>query len=91
LTDRPALSIVIPAYDAATTIGATLISVFASAERTALDVVVVDDGSNDGAALREALAAYPDVRLIVHEHNRGMCAARNSGIAASRGGLVTKF
>ena len=89
MTDRPTLSIVIPAYDAAATIGATLTSVFASAERTALDVVVVDDGSNDGAALRDALAVYSDVRLIAHEHNRGMCAARNSGIAASRGDIVT--
>lgn len=83
------LSIVIPAYNAASTIGATLRSVFAPDARPALDIVVVDDGSNDSAALQDAVAAHPDVRLVAHENNRGMSAARNTGIAASRGAVVT--
>ncbi len=85
----PTFSVVVPAYNVSTTIDATLASVFAPADRTAMDVVVVDDGSSDGAALRDVVATYPEVRLIAHEHNRGMCAARNTGIVASRGDVVT--
>jgi hypothetical protein len=56
------------------------------------EVVVVDDASSDGGG--EAVAAWieghPDraARLIRHEVNRGLGAARNSGIAASRGAFL---
>ncbi|MFN8643255.1 MAG: glycosyltransferase [Candidatus Binatia bacterium] len=49
------------------------------------ELIVVDDGSTDATA---AIARrYPDVRLIQHE-NRGLSAARNTGIAAATGELV---
>ncbi len=88
-TPSPDLSVVIPAYNAAATVDATLRSVFAPAARPTLDVVVVDDGSDDSAALREVVAAHAHVRLVAHDRNRGMSAARNTGIAASHGVLVT--
>ena len=50
------------------------------------EVVVVDNGSDDGsAALVDKLAAsYPvPLRLIRNAENRGFCAANNQGIAAS--------
>ncbi len=50
------------------------------------EVIVVDNGSGDGAA--EAVrAAHPDVRLIVLPQNTGV-GARNRGIEASRGDIV---
>jgi len=86
----PALSVIVPAYDAADTIGAALASVFAApAPEGGIEVIVVDDGSNDADRLRSVLAAYPAVRLLAHAANRGMCAARNTGIAASTGRIVT--
>ncbi len=87
---QPTFSIVIPAFNAASTITDTLKSVFAESTSAAwLDVIVVDDGSTNAKALREIVKEYPGARLIVHEKNRGMCAARNTGIAASRGSIVT--
>lgn len=80
------LSVVIPAFDASRSIGATLDSVLAGG--AAAEIVVVDDGSRDGAELAAIVGRYP-ARLIKHERNRGMCAARNSGIAATTGGIVT--
>jgi glycosyltransferase involved in cell wall biosynthesis len=81
------LSIVIPAYDAARTIGNTLTSVFVGGAEP--EVLVVDDGSPEPAALAAEVARFPGARLLRHDTNRGMCAARNTGIAASTGDAVT--
>jgi glycosyltransferase involved in cell wall biosynthesis len=87
------LSIVVPAYQASETIGTTLASIFASADRLPkhwrLEVLVVDDGSPDGECLQGIVAGFPKARLLKHDTNRGMCAARNTGISASQGTLVT--
>jgi glycosyltransferase involved in cell wall biosynthesis len=80
------LSIVIPAHDAARTIGGTLASVYAGGARP--EVIVVDDGSADSAALAAEVGRFP-ATLLRHAHNRGMCAARNTGFAASTGDAVT--
>jgi glycosyltransferase involved in cell wall biosynthesis len=86
------ISFVIPAFNAAATVGAALDSIAAGAPALAPsgkpEVIVVDDGSDDGERLDAVLAGYPAVRLLRHARNRGMCAARNSGIFASRGAVV---
>jgi len=50
------------------------------------EIIVVDDGSQDGsAALLERLkAAYPTLRVVRHPHNRGYGAAVRSGYLAAR-------
>jgi GT2 family glycosyltransferase len=49
-----------------------------------LDVIVVDNGSSDGAAeMVERL--FPRVRLIRNANNRGFAAANNQAAAAARG------
>lgn len=88
----PPLTFVIPAFNAAATVGATLESIWADAPAlTALGVpetIVVDDGSDDGERLAAVLARFPGARLLKHPRNRGMCAARNTGIFASSGEVV---
>ena len=81
---------VIPAYNSSETIGRALDSVFSNSapEGWAVESVVVDDGSEDGDELAKVVAKYPLARLLVHDTNRGSCAARNSGIADSRGDFV---
>ncbi len=54
-------------------------------------VVVVDNGSEDGspAMVRELMSAYPvTLHLITNDVNRGFCAANNQGFAASRSELI---
>jgi GT2 family glycosyltransferase len=63
------------------------------ARQTHLDyeVVVVDNGSNDGSAqlVSEVAASYPVVlRLLTNSENRGFCSANNQGFAASDSELV---
>ncbi|MBM3271331.1 MAG: glycosyltransferase family 2 protein [Candidatus Sericytochromatia bacterium] len=84
------LSVVIPAYRVSDLISETLHSVFSPIPGDwNVEVLVVDDGSPDGDELEETLSGFQHIRLIRHHGNRGMCAARNTGIRASRGDLVT--
>jgi glycosyltransferase involved in cell wall biosynthesis len=53
-----------------------------------LELVVVDDGSEEAYA-NEVVEEYPEhVRCVVHEENRGLSAARNTGIEHSGGEYV---
>lgn len=86
----PRVSVVIPARDAAATLGNTLNSIAADADMIA-EIVVVDDGSADdtAAAARQAGAALGlPLRVIANPGRRGAGAARNAGLRAARQDLV---
>jgi glycosyltransferase involved in cell wall biosynthesis len=89
----PLLSIIIPAYNAADTLRAAVDSVFSALAQHPLpvEVLVVNDGSKPEQmiAMEAVLKDIPHTRLINHVANRGMCAARNTGIAESKGVYVT--
>jgi len=83
----PRFSVVMPVWNRAGVVGRAVASVLAQSCRD-LELLVVDDGSTD--ALAEALAPFagdPALRVLRREH-RGVCAARNAGIAAARGTLI---
>ena len=80
----PLFSVVIPLYNKADTIERTLRSVAGQVSRD-FEVVVVDDGSkDDGAAIVERFEGLPSLRVI-RQTNAGVSAARNKGVAESRG------
>ena len=82
----PAVSVVVPTYNRASMIGASVRSLLA---QTGVDfeVVVVDDGSTDGTVAQ--LAAMPDPRLrVITVPHGGVAAARNAGVAATRARYV---
>lgn len=82
--DPPSVGVVVPMYNAAATIDETLDSVLAQTY-PALDVVVVDDGSDDDGPARVEHRAASDPRLrLIRQHNCGVAAARNTGAAATR-------
>lgn len=74
------LAAVIPAHDAATTIGAAIAGLTGVGE-----VIVVDDGSRDDTA---AVAAAAGARVIRNDRPTGPAAARNRGIAATTADVV---
>ena len=51
------------------------------------EVIVVDDGSTDATAA-QLNAAFADCIQLLRTPNRGVAAARNAGVAASRGDLI---
>jgi glycosyltransferase involved in cell wall biosynthesis len=84
----PGLTVVLPCLDEEANVEPAVGEALAAAEAcaSAVEVIVVDDGSRDATRARaERLAERDDrVRVIVHEDNRGYGAAVRSGIDAAR-------
>lgn len=81
------LSVVIPVFNEVNTV----LDVIERVRKTELplEIILVDDGSQDGT--REKLLALEesdDLRVILHEHNRGKGAALRTGFAHATGDAV---
>lgn len=85
---RPELSIVIPSWNGLHLLREHLPSVLrARGEVGATEVLVVDDGSEDGTAETLSREA-PDVRLVRRAGRGGFAVAANAGVAEAVGRLV---
>jgi glycosyltransferase involved in cell wall biosynthesis len=88
----PSYSIVIPAYNEAARIPATLQEVVACVRRQgwSAEVVVVDDGSTDATVevVRSFAASAPEVRILQNPGNRGKGYSVRSGILHALGEVV---
>lgn len=88
--DAPRLTVLIPSWNAASTIERALASVL-DEHRIQLECVVIDDGSTDGTAdVVQAVADRdPRVVLIRLPQNLGVSNARNRGVAVARGAWLS--
>jgi len=73
------VTIVIPVRDRVAQLGQQLARLRAAPETSQLPLLVVDDGSVNGAAMATVARTY-GARLLVHPDNRGPAAARNTGM-----------
>lgn len=86
---RPAVSVVLATFDRAAQVGRAIRSVLAQSFGD-LELIVVDDGSTDRTPDVVLRLARRDPRVVYVRHeNRGLSAARNTGIALARGAWVT--
>ncbi|MEM8947763.1 MAG: glycosyltransferase family 2 protein [Pseudomonadota bacterium] len=84
----PLISIVIPIYNRAGTIGRAVEGCLAQTYER-IEVVLVDDCSTDDLeAALECFDGDPRVRLVRHAHNQGVSAARNTGVQNAEGELI---
>ena len=80
-------SIIIPVYNVADYLQKCVDSVLAN-DCGDCEIILVDDGSTDGKSGRicdENAARHPDLIRVIHQENRGLGGARNTGIEAAQG------
>ena len=87
-SENPTVTVVIPAYNATRYIAETIDTVLAQTYRN-FEVVVVDDGSTDGTIKLITELGQRDSRIkLVSQANRGVSAARNTGIERAKGEYI---
>ncbi len=86
--DQCDVSVVLPIYNEKGHLRAEIdrIREALAASRYSFEIIVVDDGSNDGSETE--LADIPGITLITHRRNQGSGAARRTGTTAARGRVV---
>jgi glycosyltransferase involved in cell wall biosynthesis len=86
------LSVVIPLFNEEANVVPLLDELFAALEAlgSSFEVLCVDDGSRDGtwAALEEAAARRPELRVLRFRRNFGQTAAMSAGIESARGDVI---
>ena len=81
------VSVVIPTFNRAATLGRAIESVLLQ-DYSNIELIIVDDGSTDRT--RDVVSAFGDerIKLIIHDRNKGVGAARNTGIEAASAAIV---
>ena len=82
------LSVVVPVYNEAATIEQVIQKVLSLP--LSLELVVVDDGSQDGTydILQRLSQTCPDLKILSHGRNRGKTSALKTGLTATTGDIV---
>jgi len=79
------VSVIIPVYNGATYLAATLESVLAQTHPLH-EIIAIDDGSTDSSP--EILRSFGTRLRTVRQPNRGVAAARNAALAQASGDLI---
>ena len=89
----PLISVIVPLYNAQHTVATALRSLL-DQQGVRLEIIVVDDASQDGSVdvveqWQANTPAHISLRLIRHSVNQGAYAARNTGLAVACGEFIT--
>lgn len=90
MSENPIVSVIIPAYNCASTIQGCLDSLYStSVPESAFEVIVINDGSKDNtlSLLKSQEEEHPNI-IIVDQTNQGVSAARNNGLQKAKGKWV---
>lgn len=88
--DNPSVSIIVPIYNVEPYVEACVRSVMSQTYRGSIECIMVDDCGSDGSAqiVEKIIEGYDGAiqfMMLHHNHNRGLSAARNTGLNAASG------
>ena len=88
MSEKMLVSVIIPVYNVAPYLREALESA-AGQTYAHLEIIVVDDGSNDGSEeICDRFAAQDSRVTVLHQTNQGLSAARNAGLERMSGDVV---
>ncbi len=89
------VSVIIPIYGVENCVEGSLSSLFAQTKSKGVEYILVDDCSKDKSmeVVEKFISNYPqlDIKIIKHQRNRGVAAARQSGSSLARGEYVIHY
>lgn len=94
MTVNPKISVLVPIYGVEKYIGRCAESLFNQTMKEGIELLFINDATRDRSidVLNEAIAAHPDypgiVRVVTHEVNKGLPAARNTGLDLASGEYI---
>ena len=88
LNKRPLISVIVPIYNAEQYLDCTLHSIVTQTH-TDLEIILVDDGSEDSSGAICDQWAAKDARVVAfHQKNAGVSSARNHGLKIAKGNFI---
>ena len=88
IKEKPLVSVIMPAYNSEKYIGKSIESVLAQ-DYEKFELIIVDDGSQDGTKRIAEQYAKSDVRIkLLEQANQGVSVARNKGLDTATGEYV---
>ncbi|GEM_PF-727315 len=85
--ELPKVSVIVPTFNRLDRLPVALKSILAQTFRD-FEIVVVNDAGEDVTDVVSALQHDGRIRVITHPENKGLAAARNTGIQAARGKYI---
>lgn len=86
---RPGITVLMPAYNAGKYIAEAITSVLKQSF-TDFELLIINDGSTDRTV--KIIESFHDPRIVlIHQENRGVAAALNTGLAHSRADYIARF
>lgn len=92
--DKPSISVIIPVYNVATFVEKCVASLMLQTLKIGIEYIFVNDASNDGSMdiIKKTISKFPErisqILIIEHSQNKGLPAARNSGLSVASGNYI---
>jgi glycosyltransferase involved in cell wall biosynthesis len=87
---KPVVSIILPVYNGAATIGRAIESVLAQ-DFSAWELLVIDDGSHDATVACVSKYTDPRISLVSNGENLGIQKTLNKGLALAQGNYIARI
>ncbi|BDW93817.1 glycosyltransferase family 2 protein [Allomuricauda sp. XS_ASV26] len=85
MKDQPLISVVVPVYNVEEYLRKCIDSILAQTYKN-LELILINDGSKDnGGAICDDYAKKDDRVIVVHQKNKGLSGARNTGLGLVKG------